>query len=494
MKKLLAILSLFLSIQSFAQTVEKRAGFYDNGNLGKIYYDTVYTLPHKPLFYFNAYGNFVSLSDTVRSLFSVAKSPLSYNSSTGQFDFDTTTHHSYAFYQTVFGSGGGSSLWAANGSNIYRLSKVGIKVDTPSSALTVMGANLGNNELLVPDSSGLLLGNVTSSTSTVAQASAPLIFATKGNGTTTSTTHTFRMLAVANNSGTANLYIQDSINGAAYKNIILINPSGGIKANYVSNSSNFSVLSAASLSSNTTVQASYGGSGAFNFGGDAFYADGTMAASSTNVANHTINWFNAKPTLNNVGGILNISRGYYYNPTVTNDVHTKSIGFENTIGDNRLNSTSGGTSVGDTLIPSAKFSVSDTTKGFLLPRMTKTQRNKIISSITGSITNAGSGYNLPGIRSFALTGGSGSGAKADITVASGSVTLVEIKEVGSGYQIGDVLSASLPGGSGFEFTISDVGAPADGLMVIITGETGGSYLSYYNAEEATWEKVTATAD
>lgn len=171
MKKLLSILLLFVSVQGFSQTVEKRAGFYDNGNNGKIYYDTVYSLPHVPLFYFNGYGNFVSISDTVRSLFSTAKSPLSY--SNGVFDFDTTTHHSYAFYQTVFGSGdGGGSLWTANGSKIYyNAGNVGIGTDTASAPLEVRLNNTGSSII-----NGLVLSNATPATSTTIQLAPALSF------------------------------------------------------------------------------------------------------------------------------------------------------------------------------------------------------------------------------------------------------------------------------------------------------------------------------
>lgn len=67
--------------------------------------------------YFTGYGTWGSLPDTVRGYFSVTKIPLSYSSSTGVFDFDTTTHHSYAFYQTVFGGGSGGSGWSLTGNS-----------------------------------------------------------------------------------------------------------------------------------------------------------------------------------------------------------------------------------------------------------------------------------------------------------------------------------------------------------------------------------------
>ena len=58
-----------------------------------------------------------------------------------------------------------------------------------------------------------------------------------------------------------------------------------------------------------------------------------------------------------------------------------------------------------------------------------------------------------------LTGGSGSGATANITVTAGVVTNVVLTSGGSLYVVGDILSASqasLGVGSGFQITVSDV--------------------------------------
>lgn len=171
MKKIFLILFLLISAHAFSQSVEERAGFYDNGKIGKKFSDTVYNLPHVPLFYFNGYGNFVSLADTVRSLFSIAKSPLSYNNATGVFDFDTTTHHSYLFYQTVFGSGGdgGSSQWVTNGDDIYYPDGyVGIGIDTPSAPLEITMDSITTNIV-----SGLTLSNKKAATLSVSAQLAP---------------------------------------------------------------------------------------------------------------------------------------------------------------------------------------------------------------------------------------------------------------------------------------------------------------------------------
>jgi len=78
----------------------------------------------------------------------------------------------------------------------------------------------------------------------------------------------------------------------------------------------------------------------------------------------------------------------------------------------------------------------------------------------GALT-AGSGYSADGTyTNVALTGGSGSGAKATIVVAGGAVTDVTITDAGTGYKAGDSLSASAAniggGGSGFAIAVADV--------------------------------------
>lgn len=86
----------------------------------------------------------------------------------------------------------------------------------------------------------------------------------------------------------------------------------------------------------------------------------------------------------------------------------------------------------------------------------------------GSIT-AGSSYNGGGTATFpavALTGGTGSGATATITVTSGAVTAVVITAFGTGYTVTDSLSASVAslgnnGGSGFHIPVATNAIVAD---------------------------------
>lgn len=75
---------------------------------------------------------------------------------------------------------------------------------------------------------------------------------------------------------------------------------------------------------------------------------------------------------------------------------------------------------------------------------------------TVTLTNAGSSYTNGTYNSQALTGGSGTGATANFTVAGGIVTAITIYDKGKDYVVGDVLSASLPAGSGLQITITEV--------------------------------------
>jgi hypothetical protein len=72
------------------------------------------------------------------------------------------------------------------------------------------------------------------------------------------------------------------------------------------------------------------------------------------------------------------------------------------------------------------------------------------------ITNAGSGYTNGTYLNKSLTGGSGSGAAANITVAGGVVTVCTITIAGVGYAVNDVLTASIPGASNFALTVTGV--------------------------------------
>jgi hypothetical protein len=71
-----------------------------------------------------------------------------------------------------------------------------------------------------------------------------------------------------------------------------------------------------------------------------------------------------------------------------------------------------------------------------------------------TISNGGSGYTNGTYLLKALTGGTGTGAVANITVAGGVVTVCTISSRGTGYTVGDFLSATIPGGAGFVLTVN----------------------------------------
>ena len=74
-----------------------------------------------------------------------------------------------------------------------------------------------------------------------------------------------------------------------------------------------------------------------------------------------------------------------------------------------------------------------------------------------NITNAGTGYTNGTYTYVALTGGTGSGATANITVAGGIVTSFSIAARGTGYTVGDVLRISLvTAGTAFRITLTYV--------------------------------------
>lgn len=95
----------------------------------------------------------------------------------------------------------------------------------------------------------------------------------------------------------------------------------------------------------------------------------------------------------------------------------------------------------------------------------------------GTILTGGTLYVSATYTSVPLTGGTGSGAEATITVSGGIVTAVTITAEGSGYVVGDTLSANnanLGGaGSGFTYSVDNVhGAAFDPLD--IAAKTGSA--------------------
>jgi len=78
----------------------------------------------------------------------------------------------------------------------------------------------------------------------------------------------------------------------------------------------------------------------------------------------------------------------------------------------------------------------------------------------GTLTTAGSLYTNGNYSNIPLTGGSGSGATANITISGQAITSITLKNAGNFYAVGDVLSFSNiytgSSGSGFVYTVTGV--------------------------------------
>lgn len=96
---------------------------------------------------------------------------------------------------------------------------------------------------------------------------------------------------------------------------------------------------------------------------------------------------------------------------------------------------------------------------------------KVIASLT--LTNGGAGYTNGSYQQVALTGGSGTGATADIVVSGGIVTMLVLRSSGQGYVVGDTLScASIGAGAGFVATVAAVGSQILGDGTLAASRVG----------------------
>jgi hypothetical protein len=115
-----------------------------------------------------------------------------------------------------------------------------------------------------------------------------------------------------------------------------------------------------------------------------------------------------------------------------------------------------------------------------------------------SVTAGGSGYigGDSGVyNNVALTGGSGSGATATISISSGVVTGVTITPYGTGknYVTGDVLSAAASslgnaGGSGLQITVTTAGLMGTQAQGTIQALTGPDFAFVLN--DTMWDRTT----
>lgn len=103
----------------------------------------------------------------------------------------------------------------------------------------------------------------------------------------------------------------------------------------------------------------------------------------------------------------------------------------------------------------------------------------------GVITNPGGGYGDGFYPDHNLTGGTGTGATADITVAGGIVTSVIIVEGGKNYTIGDVLAAEGFGGT-FTFTMTAFELSFDPLDIAAKSGSADNIVGIATVHKELW--------
>jgi hypothetical protein len=127
--------------------------------------------------------------------------------------------------------------------------------------------------------------------------------------------------------------------------------------------------------------------------------------------------------------------------------------------------------------------------GFSVPVSTVSTTGTGFVGLLGPITAGTGGTNgtYPGV---GLTGGSGSGVTANITVSGGGVIAVSIVNPGLQYQVADTLSAasgSIGGTTGFSVSVSSVA-----INQALAGGSVAMYIPNTNTFKQTWQNAAQT--
>ena len=159
--------------------------------------------------------------------------------------------------------------------------------------------------------------------------------------------------------------------------------------------------------------------------------------------------------------------GYGFRPQLTNLGTNRLVSNWSTDGDQLLNTISGKTGIGTfNPIGSAKLDVTSTKQGFIAPRMTTAQRDSIgyISAIT--LTAGGTGFTT--YPTIAITGGTGTGARAAVSPALATSALpgLTLLDNGVGYKTSSPVTVTITGGGGTGATATATVHGADSGLVI----------------------------
>ena len=124
-----------------------------------------------------------------------------------------------------------------------------------------------------------------------------------------------------------------------------------------------------------------------------FYGINIVTSINPSSGNANFNFFNAstssgnKIDINTTGTYSGIIRGFFFNPTLTSVTGATIRAIETATGDVLFGTTSGSVGVGvnTSINASAILDITSTTKGFLPPRMTTTQKNAISTPASGLV-------------------------------------------------------------------------------------------------------------
>ena len=315
--------------------------------------------------------------------------------------------------------------------------RVGIGTDTPSALLHIQDNALSN---AVSDSLGLMLINAKTATIGNQSFSLPLVQEGRGFATTLSASVKIRYMQYV-------APVQATTVPTFKMNMDVFN-SSDIASN--ATFANWGYSGTPLLLGSLTLKQ---GSGALNFGVTANQIDNGDASTSLTLRNTN---GNSGIQLQGGGSFILMRGGVSVSPTLTVASST------------------------------AQMDITHTAKGLLIPRNYSSRKDSLQFVILSfSISNAGSGYTNGSYSSVILTNGNGTGARANITISGGEVTVATIRSdfAGINYLPGDILSfsaASVGGtGSGATLTVATGNTllVTKGLMIM---DTTTSQLSIYN--------------
>lgn len=310
--------------------------------------------------------------------------------------------------------------WSKNGLNIYRTSagKVGVG-DTAKALLTVTALGTPANTII--DSSSLMLNTYTKATSGAPKSPPAIVFNGSAFNTTTGLPYPSRMYISENTFSGAGVLSANIIIGVSNDSGTTHSTLWTFKANgdFVAGSNTFgnasviaSTLSVPTLTVSNTLTAVHTAtfSSGTNTNETFTFNQPTAITGGTN----TVTAVKIFGIINNAAGTTTY-RGLYYNPTLTNLTGTTHISIETVSGNENLNTTSGGLTIGAAplTVPADKLEITGN-----MALMAAGNKIKITEGSNGSV---GQTTLVAGTKAITITGLSTS-SRAIVTLVTPSGT------------------------------------------------------------------------